>query len=262
VLVADDVAANRMVARAMLAAAGHHVDSAADGTEAIAAVEREDYDVVLMDVQMPVMDGLEATRRIRGLGTSRARVPILAVTASALPDQVQACVEAGMDGHLAKPIDRESLLGAIRRLAAGGSAMPPIPAQDPEAEVPLLDASALGVLAADLGSSSRSVIEEFVGELRIGIATLSGEGIASDLPALRGAAHRLLGAARTLGARRLSRAIEALQDAVRAGRDPAEPLRLVLSVAAASLPAIEIAALARARRGTSAGRLLEQGVGD
>jgi signal transduction histidine kinase/CheY-like chemotaxis protein len=262
VLVADDVAANRMVARAMLAAAGHHVDSAADGAEAIAAVEREEYDVVLMDVQMPVMDGLEATRRIRRLGTPRARVPILAVTASALPDQVEACVEAGMDGHLAKPIDRESLLGAIRRLAAGGPAMPPMPAQDPEAEVPLVDASALGLLAADLGSSARSVIEEFVGEVRLGIASLSSEGIASDLPALRGAAHRLLGAARTLGARRLCRAIEALQDTVRAGRDPAEPLRQVLAVAAASLPAIEVAALDRGRRGASAGRLLEQGVGD
>jgi CheY-like chemotaxis protein/HPt (histidine-containing phosphotransfer) domain-containing protein len=239
VLVADDVAANRMVARAMLVAAGHRVDSAADGAEALSAVEREAYDVVLMDVQMPVMDGLEAARRIRALDGARGRTPILAVTASALPDQVAACREAGMDGHLPKPIDRESLLAAVRRLATGGAVVAPPPAPHEPADAQLLDPGALASLTADLGPTAEVVIGEFVSEVRLGMAALSAEGVEADIAALRDAAHRLLGAARTLGARRLAGTVEALQEALRAERDPARPLRHVLDVAAATLPALD-----------------------
>jgi signal transduction histidine kinase/CheY-like chemotaxis protein len=239
VLVADDVAANRMVARAMLAAAGHKVDSAADGAEALAAVERERYDVVLMDVQMPVMDGLEATRRIRQLDGGRGRVPILAVTASALPEQVEACHAAGMDGHLPKPIDRGSLLAAVSRLALGEAVKAPAAASEADADVPLLDEAALASLAADLGPTAEVVIGEFVAELRLGIETLGAEGIGRDLPRLRHAAHRLLGAARTLGARRLGRAVEALQGVAHTGTDTSEALRRALAVAADTLPELE-----------------------
>lgn len=239
VLVADDVAANRMVARAMLVAAGHRVDSAADGAEALAAVERDAYDVVLMDVQMPVMDGLDATRRIRALDGPRSRVPVLAVTASALPEQVAACRAAGMDGHLAKPIDRESLLAAVQRLAAGDTMHGPCPHAVREASQPLLDEAVLRNLAADLGPTSEVVISEFVGEVRLGYGTLSTPAIAHDIPRLRHAAHRMLGAARTLGARRLGATTEAMQADIQAGRDPSEGLRHVLEVAAATLPLIE-----------------------
>jgi signal transduction histidine kinase/CheY-like chemotaxis protein/HPt (histidine-containing phosphotransfer) domain-containing protein len=239
VLVADDVAANRMVARAMLVAAGHRVDSAADGAEALAAVERDAYDVVLMDVQMPVMDGLEATRRIRALDGSRRRVPILAVTASALPEQVSACRAAGMDGHLAKPIDRESLLAAVTRLAAGDTLHGPSALPSMDSRQPLLDEAALRNLAADLGPTAEVVISEFVGEVRLGYETLSTSAIAQDIPRLRHAAHRMLGAARTLGARRLGAVTESMQADIHAGRNPSDGLRAVLEVAAATLPLIE-----------------------
>jgi signal transduction histidine kinase/CheY-like chemotaxis protein/HPt (histidine-containing phosphotransfer) domain-containing protein len=238
VLVADDVAANRMVARAMLVAAGHRVDSAADGAEAVAAVQRESYDVVLMDVQMPVMDGLDATRRIRELEGNRSRVPILAVTASALPEQVVACRMAGMDGHLAKPIDRESLLAAVSRLAAGDTLAGLPAAAAEETQAPLLDHAALRNLAADLGPTADVVIAEFVAELRLGYETLSAPGIGADAVRLRHAAHRMLGAARTLGARRLGQAIEALQAAIHSGGDTSDRLRLVLEIAAQTLPAV------------------------
>ncbi len=241
VLVADDVAANRMVARAMLVAAGHRVDSASDGAEALSAVERESYDVVLMDVQMPGMDGLEATRRIRQLDGSRARVPILAVTASALPDQVAACHAAGMDGHLPKPIDRESLLAAIGRLAAGDAVPAAAPGAAAPAEDPLLDRAALASLGADLGPTSEVVVGEFVAEFRLGVDTLSDPAIAEDMPRLRHAAHRLLGAARTLGARRLARAIEALQGAIQAGEPPRPSLARLLAVAAETQPLLDAA---------------------
>lgn len=239
VLVADDVAANRMVARAMLVAAGHRVDSAADGAEALAAVMRETYDVVLMDVQMPVMDGLESTRRIRALEGGRGRVPILAVTASALPEQVAACHEAGMDGHLPKPIDRESLLNAVARLASGDTLVDMPAPRLTDTEAPLLDEAALRNLANDLGPTAEVVIGEFVAEVRLGYDTLSDPAILQDLPRLRHAAHRLLGAARTLGARRLGAVTEAMQAGIHAGRDPAEALHLVLETARHTLPLLE-----------------------
>jgi signal transduction histidine kinase/CheY-like chemotaxis protein len=265
ILVADDVAANRMVARAMLVGAGHRVDSAADGAEALAAVQREAYDVVLMDVQMPVMDGLEATRRIRALDTARRRVPVLAVTASALPEQVAACHAAGMDGHLAKPIDRESLLAAVARLAAGDSMPGSSATPSVDAQQPLLDPSALRNLAADLGPTAEVVITEFVAEVRFGYETLSVPGIADDIPRLRHAAHRMLGAARTLGARRLGALTEALQKDLHAEQDPAEALRLVLETAAATLPLIEAPLERTPHNDTgnpSQSRRLAQGVGD
>ncbi|SFL03464.1 response regulator [Falsiroseomonas stagni] len=262
VLVADDVAANRMVARAMLVAAGHRVDSAADGAEALAAVERDSYDVVLMDVQMPVMDGLEATRRIRALDGARQRVPVLAVTASALPEQVAACRAAGMDGHLAKPIDRESLLAAVQRLAAGHSLDESGHATSREMQQPLLDGAALRNLAADLGPTADVVISEFVGEVRLGYETLSTPAIAQDLPRLRHAAHRLLGAARTLGARRLGAVTEFMQAELHAGRDPSASLRQVLEVAAATLPLVEAPTSRLATNDTVPPPRLAQGVGD
>ncbi|WP_137176527.1 response regulator [Roseomonas sp. AR75] len=241
VLVADDVAANRMVARAMLVAAGHSVDSASDGAEAVAALEREPYDVVLMDVQMPVMDGLDATRRIRELPGTRGRVPILAVTASALPEQIAACHEAGMDGHLAKPIDRESLLQTVGRLAAGLTLEEPSVPVATLADAPLVDSAALASLATDLGPTAGVVIAEFVAELRLGVETLGAEVMERDTQRLRQAAHRLLGAARTLGARRLAKAIEALQQRVRSNSPFSEALQRVRSIGAATLPALEIA---------------------
>jgi signal transduction histidine kinase/CheY-like chemotaxis protein len=123
VLVVDDVAANRLVARVLLEGAGHRVDLAADGAEAIDAVQRESFDLVLMDVQMPGMDGLEATRRIRALEAACRRVPIIALTADALREQIEECLAAGMDGHLAKPLDRAALLAAVSRAKAAAAAL-------------------------------------------------------------------------------------------------------------------------------------------
>ena len=114
ILVVDDIAANRMVAEALLTQAGHRVQSCADGASAVAAVARGPVpDVVLMDIFMPGMDGYAATAGIRALPGAACRVPVLAVTAEAAPDEIRACLEAGMDGHVSKPIDRNALLRAI-----------------------------------------------------------------------------------------------------------------------------------------------------
>lgn len=109
VLVVDDVAMNRDIARAFLCAAGHEVTTAENGTAAITAAAAADFDIVLMDVRMPGMDGLEATRRIRALSGSRGMVPIIALTAQAFAEQMEQCHEAGMDSHLTKPFTPDSL---------------------------------------------------------------------------------------------------------------------------------------------------------
>jgi signal transduction histidine kinase len=114
ILVVDDIAANRMVAEALLGQLGHQVQSVGDGPSAIALIERGPLpDVVLMDIFMPGMDGYETTRRIRALPPPAGRVPILAVTAEAGPEEVRACLANGMNGHIAKPIDRNTLLRVV-----------------------------------------------------------------------------------------------------------------------------------------------------
>ncbi len=123
ILVVDDVAANRLVAEALLTQAGHRVQTCADGALALAALAEAPLpDVVLMDVHMPGMDGMATTARIRALPPPARDLPVIAVTAEAAPDEVRACLEAGMDGHVSKPIDRAALLKeieAVLRLQAG-----------------------------------------------------------------------------------------------------------------------------------------------
>ncbi len=113
VLVVDDVAMNRDIALGMLQAAGHVVALAENGAEAVAAAAAADFDVILMDVRMPGMDGLEATRRIRALAGPRGAVPIVALTAQAFLEQVAECRDAGMDDHLVKPFAPADLLVAV-----------------------------------------------------------------------------------------------------------------------------------------------------
>jgi two-component system sensor histidine kinase/response regulator len=116
ILLVDDNAVNLRLATIMLERAGHRIVAASGGADAVAAVGTGAFDLVLMDVQMPEVDGLEATRRIRSLSDPwRASVPIVAVTANAMSADAGACVAAGMDGHLAKPFDRAGLLGAVAR---------------------------------------------------------------------------------------------------------------------------------------------------
>jgi CheY-like chemotaxis protein/HPt (histidine-containing phosphotransfer) domain-containing protein len=114
VLLAEDSLVNQQVAGELLALADLIVDIASDGRAAVAAARSRVYDLILMDVQMPVLDGLEATRRIRQLPGCEA-VPIVAMTANAFEDDRKACLAAGMDDHLAKPVDPMRLYGAIER---------------------------------------------------------------------------------------------------------------------------------------------------
>jgi signal transduction histidine kinase/CheY-like chemotaxis protein len=118
VLVVEDNAVNQRVARALLAALGYEADVTANGREAAEAVARIAYAIVLMDVQMPVMDGLEATRLIRSREATGARVPIIALTADAMSSNRRACLDAGMDDFLSKPIQRQALAALLAQWCA------------------------------------------------------------------------------------------------------------------------------------------------
>ena len=123
-LVVEDNAVNRELLITLLSPFGIEIDTACDGAEAVEAVMAGRYDVILMDMQMPVMDGLTATRRIRALSDAHAaRTPIIAMTANVLPAQVARCREAGMDDHLGKPINLPLLLQALDRWSAPPEAL-------------------------------------------------------------------------------------------------------------------------------------------
>jgi CheY-like chemotaxis protein len=121
ILLVEDNAFNVMVAEDELAhlIPGCTVDVAANGAIAVELATRNTYDVILMDVQMPVMDGYQATRTIRALPDAKARVPIIALTANVMKAEVDRCMEAGMDAFVPKPFKREELMGAIVRVVAG-----------------------------------------------------------------------------------------------------------------------------------------------
>jgi PAS domain S-box-containing protein len=118
VLVVDDNEVNLLIATEMLSHAGVQVHTAEDGAQALQQLQAEPFDLVFMDMQMPVMDGLEATRRIRAL-SDKPRVPIVAMTANALPSDRERCLQAGMDDVITKPIDPDRLVSVLRRWAGG-----------------------------------------------------------------------------------------------------------------------------------------------
>ena len=115
ILVVDDLAVNRQLVRAMLEPLGHTFEVAASGSEAVAAAMQRRFDLILMDLQMPGMDGLEAARAIRATAEINNRAPIVALSANVLAEHVEDCRAAGMDDHLAKPIVPAALVATVAK---------------------------------------------------------------------------------------------------------------------------------------------------
>ncbi|TDU31096.1 PAS domain S-box-containing protein [Panacagrimonas perspica] len=126
VLLVEDNEINQEVAMELLKRAGITVDLAKNGREAVDLASAKDYDAVLMDVQMPIMDGLEATRRIRRLESLRATVPIIAMTANAMAEDRQRCIEAGMNDHVGKPVDVSRLHKVLAQWTRGAARSPDV----------------------------------------------------------------------------------------------------------------------------------------
>ncbi|CAO3412944.1 hypothetical protein [Azospirillum argentinense] len=235
ILLAEDLAMNRELIVAMLLGAGHRVDAVADGRQAVDAVQRGVYNLVLMDVHMPEMDGHAATRAIRGLPSPVGSIPILAMSASALPDEVQRCHDAGMNGHIAKPVDRVAMLDVIDHAvgkvqqygtatavpvaAMGMGALPdtvaePIPLRQP------LDLAMLRQLSDDLGEDACArLAAAFLDELPRRMSRLRAGGVALVLAGgMAVEAQALIAPSASLGLVRLASACRALCAALHAGR--------------------------------------------
>ena len=118
VLVAEDNAINRKLIEHMLEALGHHCDFAEDGEQAVARAGAKDYDAILMDVQMPVLDGISAAKRIRALPGKAALTHIIAVTANAMSGDKEKYLAAGMDSYVSKPISMTDLARALEAVPA------------------------------------------------------------------------------------------------------------------------------------------------
>jgi signal transduction histidine kinase/CheY-like chemotaxis protein/HPt (histidine-containing phosphotransfer) domain-containing protein len=217
ILVVDDVKANRDVAGALLASLGHDIAFASGGAEAIEKLPTEAFDLVLMDLQMPQMDGFEAARAMRAMPDPMGKVPIFALTASVMPDQIAAAQAAGMNGHIGKPLTRAALataLSGLRTLSRTGAQEQEIRAETstlPEASA--VDRRVLDLLKSELKGAAAGVVREFMAEMQsirdqfaaeLGQATPRTDVVAQN-------AHRLLGAARTLGARQLAQQLTEFQ---------------------------------------------------
>ena len=121
VLVAEDNDVNQLLIRTLLERMGHRAEMVRDGVGALQRVQAATFDLVLMDVHMPVMNGLDATRAIRALGGVKGQVPVVAMTAAVLTDDRAACVAAGMNAFIGKPIEREQLQRAIDEVLPAGA---------------------------------------------------------------------------------------------------------------------------------------------
>ena len=222
ILVAEDLPMNQELARAMLGRAGHHVEIANDGQEAVEAVQAHAYDLILMDIQMPRMDGITATRTIRRLPGAAGQVPIVAMTANVLPQQVAEFLAAGMNGHVAKPVRQRELQAAIASALASrpraaleiGSPAPAPSEPEPAADNGAFDAE---TFAGVLEMLPRDRLATYLDALQADITTVAAPNAAEDTPTLIATAHKIISQAGMLGLTRLSERARTVEDAARAG---------------------------------------------
>ena len=225
VLLAEDNVVNQMVAQRLLHRLGHFVDIAGDGHEALDAVLKTDYDVVLMDIHMPNMDGLDATRAIRSLIPAPRQPQIVAMTASSLPEDRRACAEAGMNGYLLKPVRMADLVESLHALPIDAPRPPSTPALVPTAAA--VDLDVLTQLTADMGATSLesrlSLIEAYLEQADAWIPELITAGRDGDTERVRTIAHTLGSSSALLGAQPLADLLAETGRLARAGHDDLVP---------------------------------------
>jgi signal transduction histidine kinase/HPt (histidine-containing phosphotransfer) domain-containing protein len=201
-LVAEDHPVNQRLVLLQLAKLGYHADLVSDGAAAVAAVRRRDYDVVLMDLQMPELDGLAATRQIRARPGGRGP-RIIALTANALPGDRAACLAAGMDDYLSKPLDTAELARALARWPGPAPASEQAPDQAPEQAPTVLDPTAIADLRELVGDDPGTlsgIVEEFLSETPALLDALRTAVAGGDAGRARRAVHTLKSLGATFGA--------------------------------------------------------------
>jgi CheY-like chemotaxis protein len=215
ILLAEDNAMNQMVALRLLERLGYGADVAWNGLEALEALDRKPYDVVLMDVQMPELDGLDASRRICERWPADTRPRIIAMTANAMPEDREACLAAGMDDYVAKPIRADELAKALKRAKPVRREVDAI-----SQEVHISFDSAAHQSLRDLGGDDflAEVIDAFLADAPGLVATLRRALRDNDTDELRRAAHTLKSNGSTLGAERFSELCRELEQNAKSGR--------------------------------------------
>ena len=233
-LLAEDVKINQIIASRYLADAGYGVDIANNGREAVEAVQRQTYDIILMDIHMPSMDGLEAVRRIRELPPPKGRTPIVALTADAIDGVREQYLAAGMDDFLSKPFDREDLLGLVERWVCDLATDDTVPDDGRAPAEPILDGRMLRELEAVMpGEDFPQFLRAWLDSTAERVATITRLARQQDWTQLRGQAHDLVSTAGGIGARHLSALARRLESACLAGRgDEAAALAATIGDAA------------------------------
>ncbi|AIL06560.1 hpt domain protein [Stenotrophomonas maltophilia] len=248
VLLVEDNTVNRMVAEQLLRVFQCEVRNAADGEQALLALREGDVDVVLMDCQMPVLDGYAATRRWRAeeVENGRPRLPIIAMTANAMAGDRERCLQAGMDDYLSKPIARGTLHALLQRWGGGKAASPVRPSiepsharltadsrrapsaehgsalQDDDSRVgskpqPVLDRDVLDELHAVIGESAIQIVSVFLEDAPAMVQQLQQAAQNGDEPRLQAVAHSLKSSSANVGALSLSSVAQRIEHEARSG---------------------------------------------
>ena len=250
VLVVEDDASNQIVARSMLERLGLQVTTVANGREALDALDGASYDVVLMDCQMPVMDGYEATQRIRALAGAVAQVPILAMTANALVPDREKCIAVGMNGYIGKPLSFDVLLQKLRRW---------LPLKDAGSDTAAgavtvegaIDRAVFDDVRTQLGGMVNELLAVFLSDMKRYIATIRHYDPNTDIRLITAAAHTVKGSSSTIGAVALSRLANEVEQATREGR--ADGLVVAAEAMERALDAFAAVAKARLERDANDG---------
>lgn len=200
ILLAEDNMINQKLMISLLQKMGCRIRAVANGLDAVSALDVDDFDVILMDVQMPEMDGFEATARIRQLETERGgHIPIIALTAHVMKGDREKCLAAGMDDYLSKPIKRDELERIIKKYSsfieyAVAASPPPIPIQS----APLDWLSLVDMMNGD-EELAESLVQQYIEEAQAQIEELRDAADKNDFKSIAAAAHRLKGVSGNLG---------------------------------------------------------------
>lgn len=211
ILVAEDNSVNRQVIILQLKKLGYTADMAPDGREALAAHERTIYDLILMDCQMPEMDGFETTAAIRRREAGDRRTIIVAMTANALEGDREKCLKAGMDDYISKPVRLEVLSQALNRWGqdapppASASRVAPVPVAETETVLDRAILDSLRELTADSPGGLRAIVVEFLGNAEGLIRDIEAAADRRDNEAIKRAAHTLKGSSGSMGAHSLQK---------------------------------------------------------
>ncbi|HUA39634.1 MAG TPA: response regulator, partial [Candidatus Sulfopaludibacter sp.] len=230
ILLCDDNAINQKVAIRILQQLGYEPDLAVNGREALDALDRKPYDLIFMDVMMPEMDGLEATRAIRelqkagGKDNFNSRIIIVAMTAQAMQGDREKCIAAGMDDYLAKPIRPKDVRAVLERwsseLGSAASAQPVLPpvTDPPDAEASPVEMDRLMDLGGGNAESLRELVELYFKQTTGQLAQLETAVQLNKTEEVRQVAHSCAGASATLGMRQLVPVLRELERQGKAGQ--------------------------------------------